>query len=472
MKMQQSSTVLGLTLDSGILTAVEVKRSNGSVRVLKQTKAPLTLDPLRDEPELAGREIRNILNQAQITTRRCVAGVPAQWALTVHCRIPAVEKEDIESFLELEAERGFACNIDELQTSTRLYETDSGEKYASILGVPRAYLERLEAVLVAAQLKPVSFSLGIAALPEAQSGAITVQIDDGRIDLLLGARAGIVALRTIEGAFDTEGAERRIQAEVLARELRITLGQLPAELQKGMRDLNIFGEHRFAEQLLSDFQTRARVLGLSARHITEYPEQHHGVVVSGQVPVSSAFSLAAQFLSDALGGFEFLPPKPTFWEQLSTKYSSRRLAYVGAGPALVLLLVGAAFIYQQTQFSKYETQWSGMEAKVAELEEVQNNLRRFRPWHEADLSTLQIMRRLTEAFPEDGVVSAKIIEIRNGNVISCIGTARDNSSLLATIDRLRSSEQVRDLRVDQIRGNAPLQFTFNFQWSDTVSHEN
>ena len=113
-----------------------------------------------------------------------------------------------------------------------------------------------------------------------------------------------------------------------------------------------------------------------------------------------------------------------------------------------------------------------MRPKVTELEDLQNKLRRFRPWYNKDLATLQIMRRLTEAFPEDGVVSAKIIEIRNGNVISCMGTARDHSALLATIDRLRSSEHVRDLRVDQIRGNSPMQFTFNFNWSESAAYEN
>ena len=93
---------------------------------------------------------------------------------------------------------------------------------------------------------------------------LTIQIAESRIDLAIGAPEGIVALRTIESAFDSEGAERRIQAEVLARELRITLGQLPVEIREGVRQLNIFGEHRFAEQLLSDFQTRARVMGLEA----------------------------------------------------------------------------------------------------------------------------------------------------------------------------------------------------------------
>ncbi len=473
MRMQQSSTVLGLTLESGFLSAVEVKRSNGSVRVLKQAKAPLTLDPLRDEPELAGREIRNLLKQAEISTKQCVAGVPANWALTVHTKLPAgIEEADIQSFLDIEAERGFPCNPDELQIASRVYRAEDGAQYASIIGVPRAYLERLEAVLVAAQLKPASLSIGIAALPEAEEGSVTVEIADSRIDLMLGGSSGVVALRTIDAAYDSEGAERRVQAEVMARELRITLGQVPPEVRQNIRKLNIFGEHRFAEQLLSDFQTRARVLGLECRHFTGYGGAHHGLHLKDSVPVSSAFSLAAQYLSDSAKAFEFLPPKPTFWEGISSKYSSRRLAYAGAAAVAILVLVGVAFAYQQVQFSKYQSQWLAMKGKVAELEELQNKVRQFRAWHETTPTSLNIMRKLTEAFPEEGIVSAKIIEIRNGNVISCAGTARDNSSLLKTIDRLRGVQQVRDLRVDQIRGNAPLQFTFNFQWKEGADREN
>jgi hypothetical protein len=458
------SVVLGLTFDGGTLNAVELKRSNGSVHVVTQVTAPLTLDPLRDEAELVGREIRNILNEGRISARRCVAGVPAQWALTVHVKVPAMDPEDVASFLELEAERGFTCSVDELQTASKIYPGENGESYATIIGVPKAYLERLEAVLVAAQLKTVGLSIGILALPEVETGAITAEIADSRINLLLSGEQGVLALRTIEGAFDAEGAEKRVQGELLARELRITLGQLPTEIRENVRQLNIFGEPRFAEQLRTDLEARARNLDLRARHIPAYNEAHHGLRIVDHPAVSGAFSLAAQYLSDTEVQFEFLPPKPTVWEQISSKYSSRRLAYAGAAAGIVLLLLGSAFLYQQLQFSKYQDQWAAMESKVTELEDLQENARRFRPWNDSSFATMSIMRSVTEAFPEDGVVSAKIVEIRNGSVISCTGVARDNQSLLKTIDRLRGSPQVRDLRVDQIRGKAPLQFTFNFQW--------
>ena len=60
MKMlsKKSATILGVTLEGGVLTAVEVRRTNGSVHILKRITEQLTLDPLKDEPDLVGREIR------------------------------------------------------------------------------------------------------------------------------------------------------------------------------------------------------------------------------------------------------------------------------------------------------------------------------------------------------------------------------------------------------------------------------
>ncbi len=280
-------------------------------------------------------------------------------------------------------------------------------------------------------MKVVSLSIGLLALPDARTRAITAEIADTRINLLLGAPGGVALLRTIEGAFDNEGAESRVQGELLARELRITLAQLPSEVRDSVRQINVFGERRFADQLLGDIQARVKSLNLRTNHV----------------------------------------PKLSVWDQISSRYSSRRLAYAGGVAGVVLLLIASAFLYQQYQLSSYRAKWDGMKTKVVELEEIQNKSRQFRPWHESSFGAMNIMRSVTEAFPEDGAVSAKMIEIRNGSIVSCSGTAKDNASLLKTIDRLRSSRQIRDLRVDQIRGKSPLQFTINFTWSPVVDED-
>ena len=48
-----------------------------------------------------------------------------------------------------------------------------------------------------------------------------------RIDLQVTGGGGIVALRSLDGAIETQGAQKSISSDLVAREIRITLGQLP-----------------------------------------------------------------------------------------------------------------------------------------------------------------------------------------------------------------------------------------------------
>jgi hypothetical protein len=64
------------------------------------------------------------------------------------------------------------------------------------------------------------------------------------------------------------------------------------------------------------------------------------------------------------------------------------------------------------------------------------------------------------------------VEIHDGNVVSCSGTARDNAALLRTLSQLRAADGVADLKVDNIRGKSPMQFTFDFHWGKGGGNEN
>jgi len=79
---------------------------------------------------------------------------------------------------------------------------------------------------------------------------------------------------------------------------------------------------------------------------------------------------------------------------------------------------------------------------------------------------------LSLAFPEDGVVTAKNIEIRDGTTVTCSGTARDSSSLLAVESKLSAAPGVSGVHHEQSRGKPPIQFVFGFQFNNGGGHEN
>src|SRR5512143_2719830 len=129
MKRQRLSAVVGLAFDGSRMEVAVLRRTNGSLQVQQTFAVTLSLDPLTNEPELVGREIRNHLQAAGVRERYCVVGLPLKWTLIVHTKIPEMPEEDIASFLQIEAERGFPCDVETLQLATSRYRLPDGTQH-------------------------------------------------------------------------------------------------------------------------------------------------------------------------------------------------------------------------------------------------------------------------------------------------------------------------------------------------------
>jgi hypothetical protein len=282
----------------------------------------------------------------------------------------------------------------------------------------------------------------------------------------------VVALRSLEGAVKDEAGRRTLHMDVVAREVRITLGQLPGGLRDAVKRIRIFGPRELAQPLADELELRFEPAGLKVEWVSAYAPDEFGVTLPVEASLSPAFSLAARFLAGQKPAFEFLPPKPNFVELFVTKYSSGRLRTTGAVAAGVAVIFLAAFLFQQIQLWHYRSQWSRMAAKVGELSAIQDNIRQYRSWYDGTFKNLSILRQLSLAFPEDGSVTAKNIEVRDGSTVTCSGTARDYAALLAMQAKLRAADGVNDVKLEQIRGKAPMQFVFGFTFNNGGGSEN
>jgi len=471
LRPKAGGTLLGLAFDTGRLDGAEIRRTNGSLQVLRTFTAPLSLDLLNGEPELVGREIRKQLDAAGVRERRCTVCLPMSWALTVGVEVPEqVADADLDGLLQIEAERGFPSSVETLVITRSQCRTAAGARHVTMIGVPRAQVARLEEVLRSAQLIPTSFSLGVMALApagaEGGQGALVLVPGAEGVSLQVSCGGGIALLRSLSGNLATDPAESGPALDQIAREIRITLGQLPAEVREAVRQIRVFGRGDVAASLARALAERFAPTGLEVAQVTEHGVDEFGARLSGRQPVSPALSLVARRLAhDAYP--EFLPPRVSAWRQLVDKYASRKLAGAGAAAGLVLLLVGSAFGIQQLVLMHWQGRWDAMRTPVGEVEALQQKIKQFRPWFDESFRTLAVLRQITEAFPEDGTVTAKTVGIRENRGITCTGTAKDQDALLAATDRLRNAKQVSDVKVDQMRGQSPMQFTFNFRWRET-----
>jgi hypothetical protein len=476
-RRKKLTSVLGLALDGSRLDGVVLKRANGALQQLQTFSIPLTLDPLTAAPELVGREIRNGLDAAGVRERHCVLGLPLKWVLTAQTELPPLPAADAASLLQLEAERGFPADVATLQVADSRTPLAGGKKHVLLAAIPQPHLLALEKVLVAAKLKPVSFTLGISALQypgaEKSSGVLALVIGEEGVGLQITAGGGLAALRALEGAVENEAGRPVLHAEMVARETRITLGPLPAEVGAAVKLIRIFGPRELAQPLADELELKFEPAGLKVERVTAGAPDEFGLTLPVGAPVSAAFSLAARRLAEQLPVFEFLPPRPGLVEQFLAKYSSGRWRTAGLAGLVVGLLFAGVFGWQQVQLWSLRSQWTRMSAKVAQLESIQSNIRQYRPWYDGTFKHLGVLRQLSLVFPEDGTVTAKNIQVRDGNTVTCSGTAQDNAALLAVQARLGAVSGVTEVHWEQSRGNKPpVQFVFSFKFNNGGSHEN
>src|SRR5690606_31476380 len=168
------------------------------------------------------------LDAAAVRERNCVVALPLKWALTAQTKLPPLPETEMASFLQIEAERSFPCDVATLITGASRSKTPTGEEHATLVGMPLGHVEALAAALRAAGLKPHSFSLGITALQRPTSDTVlAVTIRESHVGLQITHGGGVLRLRALEGAVETNGGRAELHFDVIAREVRITLGQLP-----------------------------------------------------------------------------------------------------------------------------------------------------------------------------------------------------------------------------------------------------
>lgn len=458
-RSKKPSALLGLALNGRQLEGRVVRRHQGRSQLGSAFRHTFSADPLTGNTTLLGRELRAALDAAEIRESQCAVALPANWTLTLTTSLPDLPEADAQSLLQIEAESGFAFPAENLSIVHTRYELPPGTHYATQVAIHRDRITRMMEILRAAHLSPVTLTLGCVRMvelvePANESGTLTLLVSPTQVELVARLQPGIAAIRTWELPLDNPG-----------RELRVTLAQLPPEFQSALKRIRLVGTGPTVDHLAAELRARASASGLSVEQVSTFASNPGTAGLPEGTPATPEVAVAAAQLAGCPTMLEYQPPHVSAWQQYSQRYASRKLVAVGQVAAALIVIVLALFLFQQFQLSQLESSWSRIANRVHAAEDIQQQIKRFRPWYDTSVRSLAILKQLTEAFPEDGEVTAKIIEIRENGTVTCSGTARDQAALLRTMERLRSARDVVDVQLDMVRGKAPMQFTFNFQWA-------
>ena len=456
-KRFQMRSVLAVTLESARIAIDLLRREEGGITVVRSFSVPIGAEAVLADAEKAGQQVSEQLAAAGIRERRCVVCVPAGWALTTSTDVPGVDAADLRGYLELRAEREFPIPVADLRIAHCSYVLPDGKPRATLAAIPTKRAEAIERMLSAADCRAVSLSLGLDdCMPAPESPASLRFLANGNhVDVVIAAGGGIAALRSLAGA----AGENPVSFDALAfsREVRITLGRLPETVRQQVREALFGGMPDSAENLCIEIRQHLHGMGIESR--LERPAYTAGV----DHP-AAALAAARRHLRQEPVVFEFLPPQVNRWQEMAHRFDSRRRRWaVGAAIAAVFLPVLTFFVRSQIEGS-LQSEWDGMRRNVAELESLQQSIRRFRPWFEPAPLNLQALETITECFPEQGEVWAKSVQIGDDFKVTCNGFAQNQPALLAMLARLRARPDVTGVQVQSVRGEKPVQFSFTCKW--------
>jgi len=463
MKASGYSSLLGIALEEGRMTAVVVQRANSRIHLRQAFESALPLERMSRDPERLGREIRERLDGAGIHERRCVVCIPLTWAYTLRTEVPPLSDNDVENFLNVQAEREFPFPPEELTLAISRSTTPDGTGQATLVAVPSNRLTTLCEALQTAKLRPRSITLGMTSLieggHETEEGRLVLLLGESSVDLAIALGETLLTLRSLDIP-----QESGPDVAEIARHIRITLGQLSDDLRKRITQVSVFGPAERVQPLLEGLCSLLGPWGITVepgRIAREIQSEQDAPAAERNVALVEA---TAARLAGQPTAFEFLRVPSSRLKQLQGRVSSRSTLWLAGAAAALLLSLGGMLLVQHVRLSHLESQWADIEPKVAELKVLQEKVRRFRPWFDDTVPSLRVTRMLTEAFPEEGTVWMRSLEIKNRSEVSCAGLARSNPEWMAMLDRLRATPGVEDLQTLQVRGANPLQFSFGFRW--------
>lgn len=445
-KYLQPRGVLALDVDSDGVVGCLVRRGDAPL-----PSFTLSLPGLLDAPQKSGIALAKALEAADLHERRCVVCIPPSWALSASADLPEVSAEDLRGYFELRAEREFSSTG--LRLAHSRYALPDGTPRATLVGVPAKRIEALEQLLATAGCRVVSLSLALNGCLAAPEPTLHFLARREAIDVLVSIGGGIALLRSMAGGTD---------GSALARELRITLGRLPEAVRQQV--------------------TRARWVGPSMPGLRERlePLGMGDLAEEPQPDAPSAGDCAALYLSQRPVPFEFVIPLVNHWPARFERFNTKLGRRIAAGTTALFLLLILVFITRSHMESSLNTEWDGMRNGVAELDALQQNIRRFRPWFAGSPQKLQALETLFAAFPEKGEVWARSVQIAayqeksenssrmvvstEASKVTVSGFTRSQAALMGLQEHLRKEPGVSALQLQQLRGNNPIQFSLTFKW--------
>ena len=231
--------MLGLALDGSRLEGVVLRRTNGALQKLQKFFRPAHAGSAHRRAG-TGRAAKSATSSTPpaCASGDCIVGVPLKWVLTAQTELPPLPDADAGQPVAIGSRERFSHRCrDAANRRLRAARWRAAKSSSCSRGIPERARRRAGTGPGGGQTEAGQFCAGHCALQVAgdgskSGGVLALAIGESNVCLQVTAGGGVAALRALEGAIETEGGQRTLHADLVAREARVTLGQLPGELRE------------------------------------------------------------------------------------------------------------------------------------------------------------------------------------------------------------------------------------------------
>jgi len=460
MKLRRNGSILGLSLEPDEVKICRLRRpAKKAVEAGTPISVPLGALAFRSDPVNTGVVLRHHLKAAGLGPQKCVVCIPLTWAFTAVVELPELSEADLQGYIAMEAERRFPLPANELIINAVHPHVEQGVRRALLLGVPAHYVQSVEAALKAARLQPLAITLAASALADEipDANGVLLQIGKGFVDLAVMGDGGLLALRNLIWSEGSSATVNPPDVREIARQLRISLAQVTPERRALLKTATLYGGADWSMELRFALSE-----ALSSQGMT-LSEGAVNSVASAPQTSSALLAAGARMLSGAPLSVNVLPKRKSRLHA-STRFTPKNIRQAAMLAASLIILLIGAFWWQGERLATLQATWTAIGPRVDSVKALQERVRKYRTWYDDSAPSLSIPKSLALAFPEDGTVWVKSLNVKDGINVTCTGSARSGSEWRQVMDKLGKNGDLDTLQVVQTRGDTPFGFTMTFRW--------
>jgi hypothetical protein len=299
-------------------------------------------------------------------------------------------------------------------------------------------------------------------MADARTSEARLLVTPKACDLLVTSGGGIVLLRRVLSA-EVGGLSEPGALDALPGEVRISLRQLAANVRGEFRALTVTGSAEALRAVMPVLESEADADPWA-------PQADAAPAGPGLRCCERLAALAVSGLRPPMALAPVPIPRARSWLR---RWRPRHLLAAAGGLAAAVLVVVGLVLYQRWNLAAVRSQWARLAPRAEAVRRIVAYAKSHAAWLADQPESLEVLRAVALALPERGAVWATRIEIEEQRQVTVSGKATSREDWLRTLEALRQTPGVRELRVSQARasgdGKSPMTFALRFTWHGPAS---